>query len=80
MVVDAVNTCPELAVKFPEDHGKQREIACGFQKRSKLPQFLNCCGAIDGLLIGPNNLTLHLALKQNVDRFDSFVVVSTSME
>ena len=29
-VVDAVNSCPELAITFPTCHAKQRELASGF--------------------------------------------------
>ena len=34
-VVDAVNSCPELAFNFPENHDQQREIANGFARKSK---------------------------------------------
>ena len=49
-VVDAVNHCPELEIKYPKDHNEQRKIARGFQKRSK-PGFNCCAGAIDGMLV-----------------------------
>ena len=49
-VVDAVNQHPDLAIKFPELHEKQREIALGFMTKSTAN--FNCCvGAIDGILI-----------------------------
>ena len=49
-VVDAINNCPHLNIKFPTDHGEQRAIAAGFQAKSQ-PLFPICVGAIDGLLI-----------------------------
>ena len=48
-VVDTVNKCPELDIKFPTNFTEQRKIAQGFQKRSK-PGFTCCAGAIDGML------------------------------
>jgi hypothetical protein len=33
-VVDAVNSCEELAFHYPMDHNKQREIARGFRAKS----------------------------------------------
>ena len=50
MVVDAVNNCPALAISFPKDHGKQRQMAKQFQEKSD-PGFECCVGAIDGVLI-----------------------------
>jgi hypothetical protein len=50
IVVDAINRCQELAFSFPEDHGKQREIAKGFAARSHAG-FDMCCGCIDGMLL-----------------------------
>lgn len=53
MVVDAVNMCPELQLSYPTTEEKQREIAAGFESKSRA--CFNCCaGAIDGLLIWIN--------------------------
>ena len=49
-VVDAVNSCPELAFEFPCYHLKQKELARGFQALSDA-NFDTCAAAIDGLLI-----------------------------
>lgn len=49
-VVDAINKHPELAIRFPENHNKQRSIASGFQATSEA-QFDCCVGAIDGMLV-----------------------------
>lgn len=49
-VVDAVNACRELAIEFPSDHNKQRQLAAEFQAKSEA-DFAGCVGAIDGLLI-----------------------------
>ena len=49
-VVDAVNSCNNLAFHYPTDHNKQREIARGFRVKSK-PDFACCAGAIDGMLL-----------------------------
>ena len=63
MVVDAVNKCEDLAIRFPECHAKQREIAAGFKLKSD-PGFGCCAGCIDGILIWierPNVLDCELA-------------------
>lgn len=52
-VVDAVHLCPELEIKFPTDHDRQRQIAKDFQDKNKA-NFGNCVGAIDGILIWIN--------------------------
>ena len=49
-VMDAVNACPHLAIKFPSDHVQQQRIAKRFQDRSKA-NFSCCVGAIDGMLL-----------------------------
>lgn len=49
-VVDAVNSCSDLAISFPRDHNQQQNIAREFAKCSQAG-FDNCVGAIDGLLI-----------------------------
>ena len=49
-IVDTVNACEELAVKFPTTHQSQREVAQGF-KVLTLPCFDNCAGYIDGMLV-----------------------------
>jgi hypothetical protein len=49
-VVDAVNQCKQLKIKFPEDHDEQSRIAAEFEKKSRAG-FKNCVGAIDGILI-----------------------------
>jgi len=48
---DAVNKCPALAFEFPEDHGKQRDIARGFLSKCKGPSFDCVAGAVDGMLV-----------------------------
>ena len=50
IVVDAINQCEELALKFPEDHDAQRAIADGFYNKSSAG-FRCCAGAVDGILI-----------------------------
>lgn len=54
-VADAVNNCPELAIRFPTDHDEQRAIAGGFCDKSKAG-FTCCMGAIDGLLMWTQQL------------------------
>jgi DDE superfamily endonuclease len=49
-VVDAVLECDDLAINFPSDHAKQRELAEGFASKSQAG-FKTCCGAIDGMLL-----------------------------
>jgi hypothetical protein len=50
-VVDAVNRCKKMEVKFPEDHAEQNHIAQGFKACSPQAKFSNCVGTIDGILI-----------------------------
>jgi hypothetical protein len=50
MVVDGINTCPELDIKFPTSHEEQRKLASEFQSKSGV-SFGNCVSAIDGILI-----------------------------
>jgi hypothetical protein len=49
-VVNAVNSCKELAFTYPTDHNKDREIARGFKSKSH-PEFGCCGGTIDGMLL-----------------------------
>ena len=49
-VVDAVNACEELALKFPTTHQSQREVVQAFKALSS-PGFDNCAGCIDGMLV-----------------------------
>lgn len=50
IVVDAINECNDLRIRFPVSHHEQRLIANEFQK--KLAAGFDCCvGAIDGILV-----------------------------
>jgi hypothetical protein len=49
-IVDVINECEQLRIRFPEDHSIQRQIAAGFKEKSNVG-FDNCVRAIDGLLI-----------------------------
>ena len=49
-VVDAVNNLPDFAIEYPASHGKQKQIAKSFEKKSGAG-FRCCAGAIDGILI-----------------------------
>ena len=49
-VVKAVNACKDMAIKFPEDHAKQLEIANRFKEKSKAA-IGNCVGCTDGMLV-----------------------------
>ena len=53
MVVDAINACPELQIRFPRDYTAQQELARAF-KRKSFPEFDNCVGCIDGMLVWIN--------------------------
>ena len=58
-VVDAINSCPLLSIKFPS-HEQQKGIAAGFKKKSWV-DFNNCFGCIDDMLVWtnkPNKQTL----------------------
>jgi hypothetical protein len=50
MVVDAVNQCESLAIKFPTSHIEQRRIAAQVWEASGAA-VATCIGAIDGILI-----------------------------
>ena len=49
-VVDAVNTCDKLKMRFPKTYAEQMEVAEGFKKKSKAG-FKNCVGCIDCMLV-----------------------------
>ena len=49
-VTQAINTCNDLAIVFPESHEEQYQIAAGFHTKSAA-EIHNCAGATDGLLI-----------------------------
>ena len=58
-IIDAINTCPQLRMKFP-NHQQQNNIACGFQKKLFI-HLDSCVGCIDGMLVWtnkPNKVTL----------------------
>ena len=58
-VVDVINSCLHLAVKFL-DHEQQQKVANGFKKKSSVNSD-NCMGCIDGMLVWtnkPNKTTL----------------------
>ena len=40
-IIDAINACPQLRIKFPNEYDKQKEIAAGFQQKSAVG-FPNC--------------------------------------
>jgi hypothetical protein len=50
-IIDAVNSCKELAITFPKELHLQQELANGCKARSQEVDFDNCVGAIDGILI-----------------------------
>ena len=49
-IIEAVNKCPSLAIKFPTDHDEQKKITDGFKAKSKVG-FDICAGCIDGMLV-----------------------------
>jgi hypothetical protein len=50
IVVEAINNCHELHIRFPTDHNEQRQIALDFKAKSSAG-FGCCVGAVDGILI-----------------------------
>ena len=50
IVVDAVNSCEKLQIKFPDTYNEQLTVAEGFEKKS-LAGFKNCVGCIDCMLV-----------------------------
>ena len=53
LVVDVVNKCEALQIRFPDDHASQQLVASGFKSKSKV-NFSNCVGCIDGMLVWIN--------------------------
>ena len=49
-LVDIVNANETLKINLPTSYADQQEIADGFKMTSS-PQFNNCVGCIDGMLI-----------------------------
>jgi hypothetical protein len=49
-VVEAVNSCDESSIEYPESKTAQLKITHDFENVSKV-KFSNCAGAIDGILI-----------------------------
>ena len=49
-VTDAINSCKDLKLEYPDDHHVQKSITDGFKSKS-VPGFDCCAGAIDGMLI-----------------------------
>ena len=62
-IVDAINLCPQITIKFPTYHQKQQYIAKMFSKKSSVG-FDNCGGCIDGVLIWTSKPTKSV-LKQS---------------
>ena len=54
IVVDAINSCPRLSIKFLS-YTKQNGIAARFKKKLWV-NFDNCVGYIDGVLVWTNSL------------------------
>jgi hypothetical protein len=50
-VVAAINSCPQLEIRYDVKSDKVSEMAEGFKSRSERKVFEYCCGAIDGLAI-----------------------------
>lgn len=50
IVVDAANAFPQMKFSHPSCHEAQQEIANGFQRKSN-PDFNDCAGAIDCMLV-----------------------------
>ena len=50
LLVDVVNANENLKINLPTSYADQQEIADGFMMKSS-PQFNNCVGCIDGMLI-----------------------------
>ena len=67
IVVEAINTCPQFDVLYPDTLEEQRQIAAGFQAAST-PGIRNCSGAIDGILIWMLKPTQREAQKAGVDQ------------
>jgi hypothetical protein len=50
IVVDAINQCETIKIRFPTDYDEQQLIAKGFESKSQV-DFPNCVGCIDGMLV-----------------------------
>jgi hypothetical protein len=50
-VIDVINKCVEMNIKFPSDHNKQHDIAGGFRRRLPKADTSCCVGCINGIVI-----------------------------
>ena len=50
VVIDAINSCEQFGIVFPESEEEQQKVADGFMMKSRAG-FKNCVGAIDGILV-----------------------------
>ena len=50
VVIDAINSCEQFDIVFPESEEEQQKVADGFMMKSRAG-FKNCVGAIDGILV-----------------------------
>ena len=50
VVIDAINSCEQFDIVFPESEEEQQKVADGFMRKSRAG-FKNCVGAIDGILV-----------------------------
>ena len=71
LVVDAINQCPELQIRFPTSHEKQREIAKGFQRKSTIGISI-CVGCIDGMLVWTHKPNRKSTVETGVGPFKFF--------
>ena len=50
MVINAINSCEDFNIVFPESEEEQQKLVDGFMMKSRVG-FKNCVGAIDGILV-----------------------------
>ena len=70
-MVDAINQCPELQIRFPTSHEKQCEIARGFQHKSRISISISV-GCIDGMLVWTHKPNRKSTVETGVGPFKLF--------
>ena len=66
-VIEAINQCPQLQIKFPSTENECKVLSCGFENHSYDGAINNCIGAIDGYLI-----KIHTPTKESVGNVRSY--------
>ena len=73
IIVDLVNLCDSIKIKFPCTHSEQNTVAQGLKKKSWVG-FDNCVGYVDGMLIWIAKPSIKAMIECNIGAGIFFVV------